>query len=290
MFDWGAAAVLVQALMYATCLTAGGGVLFLAVFGRQLSAPERQFVIHFTRAVAVAALFVTIARVMILSAMLGDDFASLWDWSLIQIVLEGSDGRANAVRAVGLICIAAFAFGTSASQAIALAGAVVVAGSFALSGHSGSAGPGFLPRLLVAIHVLAVSFWIGALVPLFNIASNPEFSRIGAILRRFGSIAVFIVPGLIAAGLVLLWLLLGSLEAIFTSEYGRLVLLKLAFVGGLLSLAAVNKLRLTPGVVAGSPAASARLRWSIAGEMTLATGILLVTAIFTTAVGPPEME
>ena len=290
MFDWGVAAVLVQALLYATCLTAGGGVLFLAVFGRQLNEPERRFAIQFTRSMAVAALFVTIARVMILSAMLGDDFASLYDWSLIQIVLEGSDGRAAAVRAVGLIGIAAFTFGTSASQVIALVGAVLVAGSFALTGHSGSVGPGYLPRLLVGIHVLAVSFWIGALVPLFKIASDPEFSRAGIILRRFGSIAAFIVPGLIAAGLVMLWLLLGSLEAIFTSEYGRLVLLKLAFVAGILTLAAVNKLRLTPGVVAGSQAAAARLRWSIAGEMTLATAILIVTAIFTTAVGPPEMD
>ncbi len=290
MFDWGVAAVLVKALLYATCLTAGGGVLFLAMFGRQLNEIERRFVIQFARSMAVAALYVTIARVMILSGMLGDDFASVWDWSLIQIVLEGSDGRAAAVRAVGLIGIAAFSFGTSASQVIALTGAVLVAGSFALTGHTGSVGPGYLPQLLVAAHVLAVSFWIGALVPLFKIATNAEYSRIGAILWRFGSIAVFIVPGLVAAGLVLLWLLLGSLEAVFMSEYGRLVLFKLAFVAGLLMLAAVNKLRLTPGVAAGNRAAATNLRWSIAGEMTLATAILILTATFTTVVGPPELE
>lgn len=289
MFDWVVAAVLVKALLYATCLTAGGGVLFLAAFGRQLNEPERRFVIQFTRSVAVVALYVTIARVAILSAMLGDDFASLWDWPLIQIVLDSSDGRAAAVRVVGLIGIGVFSFGTGASLAIAVASALLVAGSFAVTGHAGSVGPGYLPQLLVGAHVLVVSFWIGALVPLFKIASNLEFSRIGAILRRFGSIAVFIVPGLIVAGLVLLWLLLGSLEAIFTSEYGRLVLLKLSFVAGLLTLAAINKLRLTPGVTAGNRAAAARLRWSIAGEMILATAILLVTAIFTTAVGPPEM-
>lgn len=289
MFDWVVAVVLVKALLYATCLTAGGGVLFLAAFGRQLNEPERRFVIQFTRSVAVVALYVTIARVAILSAMLGDDFASLWDWPLIQIVLDSSDGRAAAVRVVGLIGIGVFSFGTGASQAIAVASVLLVAGSFAVTGHAGSVGPGYLPQLLVGAHVLAVSFWIGALVPLFKIASNPEFSRIGAILRRFGSIAVFIVPGLIVAGLVLLWLLLGSLEAIFTSEYGQLVLLKLSFVAGLLTLAAINKLRLTPGVTAGNRAAAARLRWAIAGEMILATAIFLVTAIFTTAVGPHAM-
>ena len=290
MIDWSVAALVVKALLYATCLTAGGGALFLVIFGRRLNEVERRFVVQFTRTVAVAALYLTIARVMSLSAMLGDDLASLWDWSLIQIILEGNEGRATAVRAIGLIAVAAFSFGTSASQAVALLGALATAGSFALTGHTGSVGPGNLPRLLVAVHVLAVSYWIGALVPLFKIASSPDFSRVGAILRRFGNIAALVVPGLIAAGLVLLWLLLGSLDAIFASTCGRLVLLKLAFASGLLMLAAVNKLRLTPGVTAGDRSAVARLRWSIAGEMTLATAILVATATFTTVVGPPELE
>lgn len=284
------AAVVVKALLYATCLTAGGGVLFLAIFGARLSGIERRHIVRFARAMASVALFATLARVMVLSGMLGGELASFWDWSIVQIVLEGSEGLAAAVRSVGLIAIAAFSFGTGATQAIALTGALLVAGSFALTGHTGAIGPGDLPRLLVAAHVLAVSYWIGALVPLFRISSSLEFSRIGEILRRFGKIATVVVPGLIAAGVVLLWLLIGSLEGVFASEYGRLVLFKLAFVAGLLTLAAVNKLRLTPAVAAGDRSALANLRRSIAGEMTLAACILLVTATFTTVVGPPELE
>lgn len=290
MFDWNVAAVVVKALLYATCLTAGGGVLFLSIFGGRLSGSERRHVVQFTRVTAIAALYATIARIMILSGMLGDELASLWDWSFIQIVLEGSEGRAAAVRAVGLIGIAAFPFRTGATQAIVLFGALLTAGSFALTGHTGSIGPGNVPRLLVAAHVLAVSYWIGALFPLFRITSSLEFSRLGAILKRFGNIAIVAVSGLVAAGAVLLWLLLGSVEAIFASGYGRLVLLKLGFVAGLLTLAAINKLRLTPGVAVGDRAAVASLRRSIAGEMTLAAAILVVTATFTTVVGPPELE
>jgi putative copper export protein len=290
MVDWNVAAVVVKALLYATCLTAGGGVLFSAIFGAQLNAIERQSIVQFTRAMATAALVATAARLMVLSGMLGGELASLWDWSIIQIVLEGGEGQAAAARAVGLIGIAAFSFGTGATQAIALIGALLVAGSFALTGHTGSIGPGSLPRLLLAAHVLAVSYWIGALTPLFRISSSTEFARVGAVLKRFGDIAAFIVPGLILAGVAMLWLLLGSLEAVFASAYGRLVLLKLAFVAGLLTLAAVNKLHLTPGVAAGDPAAVVNLRRSIAGEMMLAAAILVVTATFTTVVGPPELE
>jgi putative copper resistance protein D len=290
MIDWDVAAVAVKGLLYATCLTAGGGALFLAIFGRQLNEGERRFVIRFTRGAAVAALCVTIARVLVLSGMLGGDVTDMWDLNLIQIILEGSEGWAAVVRGIGLIAIAAASSSASASQAIAVLGAFATAGSFALTGHTGSVGPGNLPRLLVAAHLLAVSYWIGALVPLFRIASGTEHSRVAAILRRFGNIAAVAVPGLIVAGLILLWLLLGSFEAVFTSPYGRLVLIKLAFVAGLLTLATLNKLRLTPAVAAGDRAAVASLRWSIAGEMILAAAILVVTATFTTVVGPPEME
>jgi putative copper resistance protein D len=290
MIDWDVAAVAVKGLLYATCLTAGGGALFLAIFGRQLNEGERRFVIRFTRGAAVAALCVTIARVLVLSGMLGGDVTDMWDLNLIQIILEGSEGRAAIVRGIGLIAIAAASSSASASQAIAVLGAFATAGSFALTGHTGSVGPGNLPRLLVAAHLLAVSYWIGALVPLFRIASGTEHSRVAAILRRFGNIAAVAVPGLIVAGLILLWLLLGSFEAVFTSAYGRLVLIKLVFVAGLLTLATLNKLRLTPAVAAGDRAAVASLRWSIAGEMILAATILVVTATFTTVVGPPEMQ
>jgi putative copper export protein len=290
MLDWDVAAVVVKALLYATCLTAGGGVLFMTIFGAGLTGTERLHIVRFTRAMAVVALAVTVVRVMILSGLLGGNLASLWDWSLIRIVLEGSEGQAAAVRAAGLVGIAAFSFGTGATQAIALLGALLAAGSFALTGHTVSVGPGDVPRLIVALHLLGVSYWIGALVPLFRLTSSPELPRVGAILRRFGNIAAFVVPALIAAGLILLWLLLGTVEAVFASAYGRLVLLKLSFVAGLMTLAAVNKLRLTPGVEAGNQTAIATLRWSIASEMALAAAILILTATFTTVVGPPELE
>jgi putative copper export protein len=64
---------------------------------------------------------------------------------------------------------------------------------------------------------------------------------------------------------------------------------KLVLVAGLLSLAAFNKFRLTPRLLAGDAAAAHGLRRSIHAEMALAAAILLTTAVLTTLFGPPAL-
>jgi putative copper export protein len=66
--------------------------------------------------------------------------------------------------------------------------------------------------------------------------------------------------------------------------------LKIAFVACLLALAAWNKLRLVPPIVAGDPIAVRSLRRSIRAEMLVAGLILLITAALTTLAGPPSMS
>src|SRR5262245_13671391 len=107
MLDWSDAAVAIKALLYTSCLVAAGGVLFLSTFVRMLEARENARIVGFVRGAAVVGLFVIVARTLILSGMLGDDFRAMWDWSVIQIVLDSSEGTAAAARAVGLVVIAA---------------------------------------------------------------------------------------------------------------------------------------------------------------------------------------
>jgi len=109
-------------------------------------------------------------------------------------------------------------------------------------------------------------------------------------MKRFGELALYVVGALIAAGVVLLWILIGSPLALFDSAYGRLVAIKLLIVAGLLSLTAVNKLLLTPALLRGDVSALRRLRRSITIELALAGLILIVTAVFTTVTGPPALE
>jgi putative copper export protein len=238
------------------------------------------------RALAGAGVVASVMLLLTLSAMLGGDWASATDWSVMRILLGSSEGNATAARLAGLAVLGAIGIAGPVTQAIALAAALATVTSFALTGHAGAIGP----RALVALHLIAVAYWVGALLPLYRVSANVDRVLAGAVLERFGTIAVLVVGVLIVAGATLALLLLGSVDALVSSGYGRLLLIKLALVATLLSLAALNKLRLTPAFAGGDSAAPARLRRSIAAELFLVVAILAVTATFTTVVGPPGLE
>jgi putative copper resistance protein D len=95
-----------------------------------------------------------------------------------------------------------------------------------------------------------------------------------------------VVGLLVIAGAIVLVVLLDGVAQLWTSRYGRLVSIKLGLVVALLSLAAFNKLRLTPRLRTGDSSAILIFRHSIEAEMLLAGSILVITAAFTTITGP----
>jgi putative copper resistance protein D len=286
---WDAAAVLVKAVLYAATLGAAGGIFFL-VYSRSflergdplaIARPLRIFV-----AVAIAA---SAARVLITAGSMSEDAAGMLDARLLAMVWHGGEGRAAALRAGGLLlAIPALARG-GRGRRLAIVGAALAATSVAWVGHTHAAARMAAP-LLLGIHILAVAFWLGALAPLLILTRRREPHELGAIAARFGRIAMAVVPALLAAGAAVLWILLGSFSELWTSGYGCLACVKIAFVACLLALAGWNKLRLVPRIVAGDALAVRSLRRSIRAEMLVAGLILLITAALTTLAGPPSMS
>jgi putative copper resistance protein D len=142
---------------------------------------------------------------------------------------------------------------------------------------------------LVSVHLLGVAFWLGALGPLLILSRDPHSATIAAAAARFGHMALVIVGLLLITGLTLLWILLGASQ-LWMSSYGRTVMIKLGLVAFLLSLAAFNKWRLTPQLRHRDPRAVQSLRRSITAELLIGGLILIVTATFTTMMGPPALD
>ena len=286
---WTAGSLVTKAALYATSFAAAGAALFVVWLRERLTAGERRAIARYALALGVGTLLLSLLRVGLLTVALGSSFASVADPFLLQLILEGGEGRSALLRLSGLAVMPAAWSAVRWRRAAGLVGAAAVGLSFAVTGHT-SALAGFLPKALLALHLAAIAFWLGALYPLRLLAGGTDLPRIAAVMKRFGDMAALVVPLLLAGGVALAWILVGSSQALFTTGYGQLLLLKLAAVAVLLALAATNKLVLTPRLLGGDPAAARALRRSIAAEIGFALVILGVTATFTSVLGPPALE
>lgn len=164
------------------------------------------------------------------------------------------------------------------ARPLALVGLVGVGAALAASGHASAAEPQWLTRPMVFLHGAGIAFWAGALLPL-GLALNSQSAEAGAFLRRFSRTILPVVAMLAGAGIVLAIIQVQTPAALVDTAYGRLLLIKLALLVFLFTLAAVNRWRLTALAEAGATEVRRRLSRSISVEM------LIVLLIFGIAAG-----
>ncbi|WP_439529251.1 copper resistance CopC/CopD family protein [Pannonibacter sp.] len=160
--------------------------------------------------------------------------------------------------------------------------ALVLAGlSFALSGHAAGAEPRTLMAPAMALHATIALFWAGTLPVLFVRAVNGTLSADE--LARYSRFALPLVIMLLVTGVVLAAVQLGRPEGLLGSNYGTLLMVKLGLVAGLLLLALINRILLTPRLAAPSTAHQMAARRQL--RLTLAAELLLVAVILTLVAG-----
>lgn len=279
------ATVAVKAFAYLASLMSAGSALIVASLSA-LDGDTRRMVCRLGLAGAILAGVASAALIPLAAAYLaGGSWAGAVDPTLNGMVLEGPAGNSLAVHMAGLAVIAGFFIAAKAPRFFAFAGAAVVCASFAFRGHVLTE-PRVLLAALVTVHLLGLAFWVGALAPLHRMAGRADPVRAGTAAREFGRRALWVVLALAMAGGVLLVLLTGNPLDALASPYGRLFAVKLALFAALLGLAAVNKLRLVPALLAGDAGAAARLRRSIGLEFAAVSAILVTTATLTTIAFP----
>ncbi|MBV2181007.1 MAG: copper resistance protein CopC/CopD [Castellaniella sp.] len=238
---------------------------------------------------------------LIAPSVWGAALASRYAWTLGLMVLALlAAGRAMNAQGAGATRIAAL-------TSLILAGLALAAG-----GHAGTADPQWLARPAVTLHVMMAIFWIGALIPLARSlnrhrtahsaggasaarsTSTPSGSRAQTAaaslsaaepLARFSAWIVSAVLLLAGTGLVLTGLQVDRLSDLWQTDYGQLLLAKLALVVLLLLLATGNRWRLTRPALAGSAAAQQRLQRGIWLEVVV--GVLILVAVSLWRFTPP---
>lgn len=215
----------------------------------------------------------------------GGPLMAAMDPALLTLILDSPFGAAAAVRAAGLLAASALIMGRGPGDVIAWMGSAAIVASFALSGHV-LGEPRWALTGLVAVHTAAVAWWLAALPGLWLVTRMVATDQAAGVVRDFGQRAQWIVAALVIAGIGMLILLAGGVDALVRSGWGLAIGAKLLAVAGLISLAAYNKLRLTPALLTGSTAAVHTLRRTIIAEFGLAVVVLMLTATLTT-IPPP---
>jgi copper transport protein len=122
-----------------------------------------------------------------------------------------------------------------------LCGVALVA-SYAAAGH---ASDGVLPTdalLSDMIHLAAMAVWLGGLLVLgIRMLPAARPAELAAAVPRFSRLAFGAVCVLVGTGTYQAWRSLGGVSPLWTTGYGRLLLLKLAVVAALLALANASR-------------------------------------------------
>lgn len=287
---WIVAIVSIKTGLYITSFLASGTVFFLVAVRPNGPGIHPRTRLLAALAAALGVVFL-ILHVALQAAFLSDDgLRGLFDADMLKMVVDGPSGLANKVLLLGLLLVLSVCLLPNLPVILfgwpsGLGGLFIVI-SFTLTGHTlGEMAP--LSTALIVFHLIAVSFWFGALLPLYRQVKDHQIADLTRTANTFGRQAMIVVPMLLLAGTVLAVLLVGSLTALFTSSYGMFLMAKIFAVAALLTLAMLNKYRFVPAIEEGEAEALAQFATTLRLEVLVFSVIYLATAILTTVLGLP---
>jgi copper resistance protein D len=226
------------------------------------------------------------------------------------VLSETDFGSAWTVRLVFAVLLAAilpsigWSRGTQTPRlrAAAVVVAVALVGSLAWAGHGG-ADTGIEGAIHLAAdiaHLIAAAAWVGALIPLALLlramrreASEAAVAVARAAVTRFSSLGIASVGALVVSGSINTWVMAGSVAALLETDYGRLLLAKVALFLVMLAFGAINRLWLTPrldrapkGV--GAPSAIRQIECNSLIEAALGAVVIAMVGLLGTL--PPGLQ
>lgn len=206
------------------------------------------------------------------------------------VLLEGSWGTGWMIQSVGSFLLLALSWllirRPVAQRRTVMVFALALAWAEAGMGH-GADDALWAPALGRAMHLghlLGGGLWLGtlgvlALAVLPTLSTPSRQPILAEVVRAFSVPARSGAALLLVTGTVAFWMYTGALLAVPGTLWGRLLLLKLALLGGVAALGWHNWKRLTPALETGAPGASRQLRRAVAWELTLGFLVLAATAV-----------
>jgi copper transport protein len=162
----------------------------------------------------------------------------------------------------------------------AFALSVVFAGGLSLSGHDAvDRGSSWKTEIADWVHLGAASLWIGALATMAALlwAGAPDLRRTAFL--RFSRLATALIALVLGAGVYLSIVRLPHLHDLWSTGYGRVLLVKVALVCFALLWGAVHHFVVRPVLERADETLLVRVGRSLAGESMVGMAVLLAAAI-----------
>ncbi len=300
-----------RGLGYVALLLAGGAVVagWLVVRRRE----DRRLAHQLAMWAALAGAATSLLAVPVQAVAVTGDLAALWSGLAWWETATSSFGVAAIARAT-LLAVLATSLQLRPTAVVTVMVAAAAAGTVALDGHQRSVSPTWLLVAGDLLHVGAAAVWFGGLVVVTAVLSRSSARRepvaAAEVVARFSGVALGAVVLLTVGGLAMAWPLVGQPAGLVGTAYGITLLIKLGVVGVVVLVAAYNRLRLVPAIVAdvsrveavATPAgpaedagttatkepparaaiAWAQLRRTLRVEVVLLVGVLLLTGVLAT--------
>jgi len=277
--------VVARAASFITLLQAAGVGIFMMLFAAQL-VESGEALRRLGLLSAVAAIVLVLAHYTLEAGRMGGEFSSVFDLSLQHLAMASNTGTATICRVLGLLLmVIACMRQRRVARKPALLGVLLASASFLLTGHTSIHERRAMLAPLLALHVLVVMFWVGALLPLCIVSKREDALVAARITAVFTKLATVLVPLIAIAGLIMAWLLLPDWNAL-RQPYGILLLIKIFGFAVLMGFAVLNKWRLGPALAAGGSAAGVAFRRSVTFEFAVACVVLSATAAMTEFFSP----
>jgi copper transport protein len=206
----------------------------------------------------------------------GFSAAALGALILLQLTGAGWDTRFGRVMIIGIgIAVAGLVFlAVPALRRVWEIPALAMLPLPTLSGHALDRGQGVLALVLDVAHVTAAAVWIGGLAALALAlwAGEPRLRL--PLARRFSALALASVVLLVGTGIGRALQELDSFSQLWTTGYGRAILVKSGLLVVLVFLAARNRLLFLSGPLTS-------LRRGVTAEVVLVVGLVVAIAVLT---------
>ncbi|PRI11139.1 cytochrome c oxidase assembly protein [Leucobacter massiliensis] len=188
------------------------------------------------------------------------ELGQLWLWELLLAAVT---------------TVLAFAIRDRRLTLLVLLAALASALPLAQQGHAaGASGHGQAVNSLL-VHLIGAAVWLGGLLTLVFLSRTVDRRRLSVLTSRYSTLALLAFVGVAASGVVSAWLRVGTLDALFGTGYGRLVLLKTAALVVLGVFGAFQRTRLIPRI-AEARGGDRAFAWFVLAElavMGVASGI-----------------